>query len=95
MGHQQPTAEISSDRKNLICRSPGGTVAWVRPGPSASDWLRLGKHNINGLDDGEFQWFDKVAHDVIRVVFAPKRRLEFVITYAVATGEIIGINDAR
>lgn len=95
METQKTTAEISSDRKNIICRTPEGDVAWVRPGPSASDWVRLGKHNVTGLSDGKFQYFDKVANDVIRAVFTPENRVEFVITYDVRTAEIIGINDAR
>lgn len=96
MIHGRATAEVSGDGKSVICRSADGQVRWTRSAPSPDDWQRLAKRPVSvDLEAGIFQYVGDEIKGVIIAVFTPGRSLDFNLTYAADTGDLIRIAEAR
>ena len=96
MAGEVDVGEISLDGKTLICRSPNGEVSWSNGTPSLLDWRRLTKRRVDGdVAAGIFRYVERRVAGFIVAVFTPYRGLDFNLTYAVDTGELIRIDEAR
>jgi hypothetical protein len=96
MDQGKATAEVSADGKYLTCRSANGCVRWTKGAPSSHDWFRLAKRPVSvDLEGGRFQYTSDEIEGVIIAVFTPGRSLDFNFTYAVDTGDLIKIHEAR
>lgn len=96
MAVEVDVGEISLDGKTLICRSQNGDVRWSKGAPSLFEWRRLTKRRIDGdVAAGIFRYVERGVAGFIVAVFTPSRGLDFNLTYALDTGELIRINEAR
>lgn len=94
---QQTTkAVISEDGKSVICISEDGSMRWKRGAPSLSEWQRLAKRKSDvDVENGRFQYVDNGSCDQIVAVFTPYCGLDFNLTYAAFSGELMKIDEAR
>jgi hypothetical protein len=94
---QRPvTAVISEDGKSVICISDDGSIRWARGAPLLSEWQLLAKRRATvDVENGRFQYVDDETCGQVVAVFTPYCGLDFNLTYAATTGDLMKIEEAR
>jgi hypothetical protein len=85
---------ISDDGMSISCWDSRG-IRWRNGRPSRRDWMRCRNTVIEGLDDGHFLWGSVVDEHLAVVIYLPLGKVDFLLKYASASGELLSVDEAR
>ena len=80
------------------CLSLQGEVQWSAPRPTMRDWQRLSpsaKYTEEQLLNGRFGWINGFEMGEVYIVFRPYAGLDFNLVYAIDSGKLLRISEAR
>jgi hypothetical protein len=70
---------------------------WTARAPSVSEWQRLyhGAQTEESRTRGRFMSVNRLNDEAVTVVFAQYKGLDFNLTFSVASGDLLKIEEAR
>lgn len=88
--------EISPDGKCVMLKNQDNEIRWIRTSPSSDNWKKIAGNEVeHNVADGIFQYAGIDGNGEVIAVFTPFGGLDFTLTFAPETGELLKIHEAR